>query len=140
MLRREFGQLLRHLRKEAHMSQECLAEQLDVSRTTITETENGRNVPKAAFMERAYQIFHSLELMDKYISIQKDRKELTALAMAMFPENRLIARKISKHLLRESLQNDDLHTATAHIFWLIMWCLIDKKKVNRRMIDLFMAD
>lgn len=137
MLRREFGQLLRELRKEAHMSQEDLAEKLNVSRTTITETENGRNVPKAVFMEQALKLFksNSKDLVGRYIQIQEDKKELMTLGNMMVVEDYTLAIRLMKHVIRNALKGNDLQPFFSSLFQMIMWDLKLKRKVNVRKSD-----
>jgi transcriptional regulator with XRE-family HTH domain len=133
-LRKEFGQLLKELRKAARMSQEELAEHLDVSRTTIAKTESGHNLPKARFVERSCRLFDSTDLVAKYILIQEDKKELTALATVLANENFSIAKRIMKRVIQESMRTHDLQTIFSALFQIVMWDLKIKGKVNPRKI------
>jgi Predicted transcriptional regulators len=135
LLRKEFGQLLKELRKAAHMSQEELAEHLDVSRTTIANTESGQNVPKSEFIEKGFQLFRSQDLINKYILIQKDKKELLSLAIKMHGIDKVASVRVLKQAIRESVKCNDLHTLVKSLFQWIIWDLMDKGKTNARKIN-----
>lgn len=134
-LRKEFGQLLKELRKAAHMSQEELAEHLDVSRTTIANTETGHNLPKAEFAAKTYSLFRSAAVIDKYILVQHDRRELITLANHIYYENYTLATRVMKAAIREAYKHNDMDGAVSNIFQVIMWDLMLKKKVNHRKVQ-----
>lgn len=133
--RKEFAGTLRKLRKEARMSQEELAEHLDVSRVTIVNTEKGQSIPKAEFIEKAFRLFRSEELVTKYTLIQRDKKELASLATRIHPYDRSAAIRILRKVVREAIKSDDHETSVINIFQSIMWDLMQKGKVNAKKID-----
>ncbi|NRS51014.1 helix-turn-helix domain-containing protein [Brevibacillus sp. HB2.2] len=134
--RKQFGLLLKNLRNDRGWNQDKLAEELDVSRQTIANTERGQNVPKAKFVEHAFQLFGSEELIRHYISIQEDRKELMALADAVVSDQyHPVINSVMKQVIKESLKTNDLHAIFSTLFQMIMWELKFKGKVNRRKND-----
>lgn len=133
--RKEFGGLLKKLRNEHGWSQDELAEKLEVSRQTIAYTENGSNVPKAIFIEKAYKIFRSTDLVKKYLVIQEDRKELISLAKSIHSENYSLAIQIMKKVIRNSLLDGDLRNVALNLFQVVIWDLNSKGMVNRRKIQ-----
>ena len=55
----KFGENLYNLRKKANMSQELLAEKLDVSRQSVSKWENGNAYPE---MNRILEIYNNLHI------------------------------------------------------------------------------
>lgn len=53
----ELGERILNLRKESGQSQENLAEQLGVSRQTISRWENGKSIPDAACIKKMAEIY-----------------------------------------------------------------------------------
>jgi transcriptional regulator with XRE-family HTH domain len=51
-LRRKFGQKLRHLRRQNHLTQEQLAEKIDVSVEFLSKLERGINAPSFETIEK----------------------------------------------------------------------------------------
>ncbi|WP_438770095.1 helix-turn-helix domain-containing protein [Brevibacillus sp. JB24b] len=132
--RRFFGMCLKSLRKNVKLSQEELAEQLQVSRTTIAKTEAGQNLPKSEFIAKAFLFFKSSEIIDQYFKVQTDRKELENLTQSFYLKDYQLARRVIKKLIRESLKAGDVEAAVNCVFQVMMWDLELRKKVNHRKI------
>lgn len=132
--RKEFGLYLKELRKEANLSQEDLAEKLDVSRITIVKTEKGQNIPKADFIERAYQLFQDAELVIKYIKTQPDNKVLNTLANKIAVFNAEIAVRVANHVIKNSIRTLELQPAAITLFQTIIWEMAEGKS-NKRKIE-----
>ncbi|MED4586691.1 helix-turn-helix transcriptional regulator [Brevibacillus choshinensis] len=137
--RKEFGGLLKRLRNEFDLSQDELAEELNVSRQTIANTERGQSVPKAKFIEQAFRLFDSLDLVLKYVAIQDDKKELIAVANFVAQTNHSLANRILKKVIREALKNNDMEIMFPTIFQLVMWDMEIKKKVNQKKSEWLVA-
>ncbi|ASJ54892.1 hypothetical protein BP422_15750 [Brevibacillus formosus] len=138
--RKEFGAVLKMLREkarinDARVSQEKLAELLDVSRITIVNTEKGQNVPKASFVEKAFHLFQSGELVIRYVLIQQDKKEVSQLAMKIQQHDYKLAIRVIQMIMRESLNQGDLHGVITNLFRLVLWDIEEKGKTSRRKIQ-----
>lgn len=133
--RKEFGFCLRELRKGIQKSQEELAELLNVSRITIVNTEKGQSIPKTEFIEKAYHLFQSEDLVLKYTLIQQDKKELSLLAGRIHQVNCSLGVRITKMIIRESLSQGDLHGVVTSLFQLILWDIAAKGKTSGRKIN-----
>jgi|688.fasta_scaffold203175_2 transcriptional regulator with XRE-family HTH domain len=69
----EIGRLIWQLRKRDKISQQALAEQLDLSRITIQNLESGKNYTIETML-KAFQYFDLLQLLNAQI---KDIKKVT---------------------------------------------------------------
>lgn len=131
----DFGYWLKDLRKSAGLNQEELAEQLGVSRITVVNTEKGQSIPKAEFIEKAYKLFGSYDLIIRYIRIQRDKKEVEALATLLYPFDRALASRILNMLVADAMRSNDLATSVINLFQIIMWDLMRGETVYQGKID-----
>ena len=61
-----FSEMLRDLRKEKNLTQEELAERLNVSRQSVTKWENGKSLPDLVNIKKISHIFSvSIDLLVK---------------------------------------------------------------------------
>lgn len=54
----KLSESLKKLRREHHLTQEALAKQLNVSKSTISMYENGERIPPSDMIERIADLFH----------------------------------------------------------------------------------
>lgn len=134
--KRIFGELFNDLRERNGFTQDSLAQDIGVSRQSIVAAVSGKKVPKANFIYEAYRLFRSRELLEKYLLIQRNKKELTTLAEWLGMENFTISFRIYKEIIRISLETNDMQTIFATMIKMIMINMKEGKKVNQRKVDL----
>ena len=73
---RDIGKNIRDLRQQKHLTQEELAEQLFVTRQTVSNYENGRTRPDVDQILRLAEIFETPTLSSMAHQCQKGEKTL----------------------------------------------------------------
>ncbi|MDO4616611.1 MAG: helix-turn-helix domain-containing protein [Lachnospiraceae bacterium] len=69
----DFGTRIKTIRKEQKLTQEQLAEQLDVTRQAVSNWENNRNLPDIEILIRISDVFHIS--LDELIKGEQDMTE-----------------------------------------------------------------
>ena len=84
---KEFGNKLRELRKSKGLSQENLAKELNISRTTVVRFESGEMIPNAQIIKELCEILnvYSTELFEMDYKIKN--REDTILSLLLNEEN-----------------------------------------------------
>lgn len=101
---KKIGIFLKELRKEKNITQEMLAEKLNVSNRTVSRWENGNNMPDISLLVELSEIYNVSipEIIDGERKSEKMNEETknTALKMAEYSKNEI---KIEKKKLINSL-------------------------------------
>lgn len=97
MDQKKVGQFLKTLRKEKNITQEVLAETLNVSSRTISRWETGRNMPDISLLVELSEFYQVSipEIMDGKKGSEKMNQETkeTAIKMAEYSKNELETKK-----------------------------------------------
>lgn len=133
--KKEFGNLVKELRKSCKLSQQKLGDYLKVTSKAVGNIEGGSSVPKAEKVVDLYTLFNSVELIYKYMEIQHNYSELIFLSSQIQKTDYQLSRKIMKNILKASISEENINTAVVVVFHLIMWALVINKKINRRKIE-----
>ncbi len=136
--RKDFGKLIKRMRKSLGMTQDKLAEKLNISRTAVTNYERGKNIPKLDIIIQINELLainQKDELIKQYLSVHHDKNDLLYLARKFSASKPLLARLCMKEAFRIALNQQDTNMAVSVLFELIMWDLKVNKAVNRRKVD-----
>jgi len=91
-----FSENLKTLRKQRGMSQEVLAQQLNVVRQTVSKWEKGLSVPDAEMLTRISDLF-SVPVSELLGVNMKDENEVNEIAAQLAQLNEYLAAKSRKH-------------------------------------------
>lgn len=96
-----FSENLKNLRKQKGMSQEVLAQQLNVVRQTISKWEKGLSVPDAEMLSRIAELFEVSEsdLLGSKIETNLDQNEISV-QLALLNEQIALERKFRKSIIK----------------------------------------
>lgn len=100
--KREIGQKLRHLRQSKFMTQEEVAQKIDITRSTISNYEIGRRSPHLRDLQKLAEAF-GVGLDYFGVSPKDEAFDLLARAKAVF-ENDQISRIEKEELYREFMK------------------------------------
>lgn len=103
----KFGENLQKLRKEKGISQEQLAEQLGVTRQSVSKWESGSSYPEMDKLVTICQIFNcDLDsLINKDISQEKNKQEATSVVKTVLTETTTYIRKTIQLLEQKSIKD-----------------------------------
>lgn len=121
----KFGENLQKLRKEKGISQEQLAEQLGVTRQSVSKWESGSSYPEMDKLVTICQIFNcDLDsLINKDISQEKNKQEATSVVKTVLTETTTYIRKTIQLLEQKSMK--DLIKIVAQVLIIIfIICLL----------------
>lgn len=134
-LKKAFGSYVKLLRKSLNLSQDSLAKEIGVTRQTIGNIESGTHLPKAEIVEDIYKLFKNNDVLFKYLDVQRNKSDLLYLSERLVRYDCIIAQRVMKIILRNSIEKNDLNTAASVVFQSIMSDILHQKKINHRKVQ-----